>query len=127
MKTILFSLLALLGFGFSSCSWDEPWYALSVEMRAEVVNERSVPVIARFQWKDPYGNQFNESVFVPAGESYQWFYTFSDYEGMGIRYDGSLVALNQLGADNKVERTFDEDFSAKRGLYEVVYRVIAEE
>lgn len=127
MKTALLSIIALLGLGLGSCSYDDMWYYLDVNTTAEVVNHRSQDVVARYHWQNQSGDLFDESVILKAGESYQWQQYHSDYEGMGVRFSGYLRVINRLGVDEAIEKVFDEEFSGDRGDYSVKYLVTAED
>lgn len=126
MKTAVLIVIALLGMSLGSCSYDDDWWYLDVNTTAEVVNNRSQDVVARFHWENQNGDLFDESVILKAGESYQWQQYHSDYEGMGVRFSGYLRVINRLGVDEAVEKVFDEEFSGDRGDYSVKYLVTAE-
>lgn len=127
MKTALMFVVALMGLGLGSCSYTDDWYYIDVNTTAEVVNQRSQDVIAYFHWEDQNGYAFDETVFIKPGESYQWYQSHYDYEGKGVRFSGYLRVINRLGANETVEKVFDEEFSSARGDYSVRYVITAKD
>ncbi len=120
-------VVALMGLGLGSCSYTDDWYYMNVNTSVEVINNRSADVVARFQWVDNHGISFDQSVIIKPGQTYdEWNPSFNDFEGTGIRYNGSLRVINRLGVDEAVEKIFDEEFR-ERGEYLVKYLVIAED
>ena len=127
MRTAVLSIVALLGFGLGSCTYDEDWYYLNVYTQVTVVNNRSVDVVARFKWIDNHGNSYDQSQIIKPGQTYdEWNPYFNDFEGIGVKYNGSLRVINRLGVDDAVEKIFDEEFR-ERGDYSVKYVVTAED